>query len=129
MVNYELGYKIYLYLKVQRNACDNLGNSMSDQMGIFIVSFFNKLNLTLNTTINTCKHSSKLNSHKMKSCLKTKQNRIQKLSMHSNKISFFITLPPFVAPFNLWMKLTSEWIQFSLPFSGFSIEFWAFCLY
>lgn len=48
MVNYELGYKIYLYLKVQRNACDNLGNSMSDQMGIFIVSFFNKLNLTLN---------------------------------------------------------------------------------
>lgn len=93
MVNYELGYKIYLYLKVQRNACDNLGNSMSDQMGIFIVSFFNKLNLTLN--------SSKLNSHKMKSCLKRKQNRIQKLSMHSNKISFFITLPPFVAPFNL----------------------------
>lgn len=55
MVNYERGYKIYLYLKVQRNACDNLGNSMSDQMGIFIVSFFNKLNLTLNTTINTCK--------------------------------------------------------------------------
>lgn len=55
MVNYELGYKIYLYLKVQRNACDNLGNNMSDQMGIFIVSFFNKHNLTLNTTINTCK--------------------------------------------------------------------------
>lgn len=55
MVNYELGYKIYLYLKVQRNASDNLGNSMSDQMGIFIVSFFNKLNLTLNNTINTCK--------------------------------------------------------------------------
>lgn len=50
MVNYELGYKIYLYLKVQRNACDNMGNSMSDQMGIFIVSFFNiysKLNLIL----------------------------------------------------------------------------------
>lgn len=66
MVNYELRYKIYLYLKVQRNACANLGNSMSDQMGIF-----------------------------------RKQNRIQKLSMHSNKISFFITLPPFVAPFNL----------------------------
>lgn len=39
MVNYELGYKMYLYLKVQRNACDNLGNSMSDRSNGDFYSF------------------------------------------------------------------------------------------